>query len=118
MTDEQFTTGTIVEIINLYHYYYLTAKDIRRRGKNKVGVNPFKISAMNNIFFVFILFIFDLSCLQNAAQNCRKRANDRLTDLTEGNIAKTIIQSIHFHLKQMYKRKREKRRNTRWSWKE
>merc|ERR1712110_1192991 len=38
MTDEQFTT----------------AKDIRRRGKNK-----------------------------NAAQNCRKRANDRLTDLTE-----------------------------------
>ena len=51
MTDEQFTTGPIVEIINLYYYYYyLTAKDIRRRGKNKVGVNPFKISAMNNIF--------------------------------------------------------------------
>ena len=81
MTDEQFTT----------------AKDIRRKGKNKVGVNFFKISPMNNIIFFFLLFIFYLSYLQNTAQNSRKRKNDKLTDLTEGNITKTIIQSIHFH---------------------
>jgi hypothetical protein len=44
---------------------YTTAKDIRRRGKNK-----------------------------NAAQNCRKRANDRLTDLTEGTEHIRLISSL------------------------
>ena len=74
-----------------------TANDIRKKGKNTVGVNFFKISAMNNIFFFFLLFILYLSYLKNTAQNSRKRANDRFTGLTEGNITKTIIQSIHFH---------------------
>ena len=122
MTDEQFTT----------------AKDIRRRGKNKVGVVFFNISAMHFLllsctlyfsltstilyiryfFCLYLFFILDLFFLQNAAQNCRKRANDRLTDLTEGNNNIYSIKSLHNQIKQTYKRKREKRRNARRSWKE
>ena len=78
---------------------YTTAKDIRRRGKNKVGRGFYfnfnvYLFILCLILMICSLFVLDLFVFQNAAQNCRKRANDRLTDLTEGTEHICLISSL------------------------